>query len=182
MVRAGELPGSMTGELHRQEEVHVMITGNERGIALILALVLITLLTMLGAWALDTSSTDLKIAGNYRNAETAFSMADTAASYAGNPNTLQLACGQLITCSPFTGTMTTWPTPTISISSNIAAASVEYLSKGPLPAGAIYNADVVNANGQQQFTGLYFVVTANGNGPNAAAARIETGVVQVVSN
>ena len=41
-----------------------------------MALVMLALLAMLGAWALDTSSTDLKIAGNYMNAETAFSMAD----------------------------------------------------------------------------------------------------------
>ncbi len=159
-----------------------MIMRNERGIALIMALVLLALLTMLGVWALDTSSTDLKIAGNYKNAETAFSMADTGATYATNPANLTTACLTISACTNSTGSTTSWPSPLISLSStNTATVRVEYLNKGPLPAGSIYDADM-DANGKPKFSGVYFTVTAYGNGPNNAKSQIETNVVQVVSN
>ncbi len=78
MECADESMGNMNRELNEPGPGHSGVMGNERGIALIMVLVLLALLTLLGAWALDTSSTDLKIAGNYKNAEAAFSMADTA--------------------------------------------------------------------------------------------------------
>jgi Tfp pilus assembly protein PilX len=160
-----------------------MIKRNERGIAMIMALVLLVLLTMLGAWALDTSSTDLKIAGNYHNAETAFSLADTAATFASNPQNLSTACGYITACSNTTASNTSWSpsSGTISSSSGTASVKVEFLTKGPLPAGSIYDADV-DASGNPKFSGVYFSVTANGSGPNNAATQIETNVVQVVSN
>jgi type IV pilus assembly protein PilX len=159
-----------------------MSVRDERGIALILALVLLALITMLGVWALDTSSTDLKIAGNYKNAETAFSMADTAVAYASNPDNLTTACLMIPACTNSTGSVISWSTPTISLSStDTATVKVKYLLKGPLPAGSIYDADV-DASGKPKFSGVYFTVSASGNGPNNAKAQIETNVVQVVSN
>jgi len=159
-----------------------MIIQNERGIAMIMALVLLVLLTMLGAWALDTSSTDLKIAGNYHNAETAFSMADTAATYASNPNILTQACSYITACSNTTVSNTSWSPGTLSISSgNTATLKVEYLTKGPLPVGSMYDSDV-DASGNPKFSGVYFNVTAFGTGPNNANTQVETNVVQVVSN
>ena len=159
-----------------------MTVQNERGIALIMVLVLLALLTLLGAWALDTSSTDLKIAGNYKNAEAAFSDADTAATYASDPANLTSACMTISACTNSTGSTTSWSPPLISLSSsNTATVRVEFLSKGPLPAGSIYDADM-DANGKPKFSGVYFNVTAYGNGPNNAKVQIETNVVQVVSN
>ncbi|MGC1456023.1 MAG: PilX N-terminal domain-containing pilus assembly protein [Nitrospirota bacterium] len=161
-----------------------MVKGNERGIALIMALVLLTLLTLLGAWVLDRASTDLKIAGNYKNAEAAFSMADTAVAYASNPANLTAACEYISACTNSTGSNTVWPpspSPTIIISGNTATVSVRYLNKGPLPVGSIYDADL-DSNGKPKFSGVYFMVTANGTGPHNATAQIETNVVQVVSN
>ncbi len=159
-----------------------MIIQNERGIALIMALVLLALLTLLGAWALDTSSTDLKIAGNYKNAEAAFSDADTAATYASDPTNLTSACMTISACTNSTGSTTSWSPPLIALSSsNTATVRVEFLSKGPLPVGSIYDADM-DANGKPKFSGVYFNVTSYGNGPNNAKAQIETNIVQVVSN
>ncbi len=62
--------------------------GNERGMALILTLVMLALLSILGVWALDTSTTDLKIAGNFRTTQNAFYAADGGVGYATNVNTL----------------------------------------------------------------------------------------------
>ncbi len=51
---------------------------NERGAALIIVLVMLLLLTVLGATLLSTSTTDLQIAGNYRNNQRAFYVNDYA--------------------------------------------------------------------------------------------------------
>jgi len=47
-------------------------SGNNRGVILILSLWMLLLLSILGAFAISTSITEIGIAGNYRNAETAF--------------------------------------------------------------------------------------------------------------
>ena len=101
----------MKRELNEPGDGHSMVKGNERGIALIMVLVLLALLTLLGAWALDTSSTDLKIAGNYKNAEAAFSMADTAVAFASNPANLTNACEYISACTSTTGSNTSWSPP-----------------------------------------------------------------------
>jgi Tfp pilus assembly protein PilX len=174
---------NMKREQSKPGDGHSMVKGNERGIALIMALVLLTLLTLLGAWVLDRASTDLKIAGNYKNAEAAFSMADTAVSYASNPANLTSACEFISACTNSTGSNTSWSPPAqpITMGVNTATVSVKYLNKGPLPAGSIYDADL-DASGKPKFSGVYFMVTANGTGPHNATAQIETNVVQVVSN
>jgi Tfp pilus assembly protein PilX len=169
------------------ECVPVTMVRNERGIALIMALVLLALLTMLGTWALDTSSTDLKIAGNYRNAETAFSLADTAAAYAASPTMLTNACLTISACTSSIGGSTSYTIPSINISGNTASGTIEFLGKGPLPInGSIYDAQILgltsSGTSQTSFSGLYFSVTTVGTGPNNAKAQIETTVAQVVSN
>jgi len=174
--------GNMKRDLIKKPgDGHSMVKGNERGIALIMALVLLALLTLLGVWVLDRASTDLKIAGNYKNAEAAFSMADTAATYASNPANLTQACDFISACTYSTGSNTSWSGPPISMGTNTATVSVKFLNKGPLPVGSIYDADL-DSNGKPKFSGIYFMITANGSGPHNATAQIETNVVQVVSN
>jgi hypothetical protein len=171
----------MRREQSKPGDGHSMVKGNERGIALIMALVLLTLLTLLGAWVLDRASTDLKIAGNYKNAEAAFSMADSAVAYASNPANLTAACEYISACTNSTGSNTAWPPPPGLSIISAATVTVTYLNKGPLPAGSIYDADL-DASGKPKFSGVYFMVTAKGTGPHNASAQIETNVVQVVSN
>lgn len=186
MERADGSIGNITmkRELSKPGDGHSMVKGNERGIALFMVLMLLSLLTLLGVWVLDRSSTDLKIAGNYKNAGAAFSMADTAATFATNPANLTAACEYISACTNSSGSNTVWPpppSPTITMGNNTATMNVKYLNKGPLPVGSIYDADL-DASGKPKFSGVYFMVTANGNGPHNATAQIETNVVQVVSN
>ncbi len=61
--------------------------GNERGMALIIALVMLAVLGMLGVLALNTSTTELRIAGNYRNDNIAFYNSNMPEAYGPN-NTL----------------------------------------------------------------------------------------------
>lgn len=151
-------------------------SGNERGMALVLALVMLALLTILGAWALNTSSTDLKIAGNSRNTQNAFYSADAALDYAKNPDTLETA--YLYTLA--TGSTAIW-SQAISIGNFATNMTVDYLGSGPLPAGSIYDGDL-DMNGNPKFHGLYFAVNTEGKAANNAVVAVESAVVQVVGN
>jgi Tfp pilus assembly protein PilX len=171
----------MRGKLDQPGDAHFTVRGNERGIVLVVALVLLAIVTMLGVWVLDSSDTDLKIAGNYRNAENAFSMADSVTRYASNPTNLTSACLTISACTSATGSVTTWPYTQTSGLVTQATVTVEFLNKGPLPTGSMYDSDV-DASGNPKFSGVYFNVVGTGYGPNGSLEQIETNVVQVVSN
>jgi type II secretory pathway component PulK len=55
---------------------------NERGTALVLVLIMLALMSILGAMALDTASIEVKVSGNYRAAQEALFAADRGATYA----------------------------------------------------------------------------------------------------
>jgi type II secretory pathway pseudopilin PulG len=55
---------------------------NENGIALITVLIVLLLLSILGATVLTTSTSELRIVGNYRNLQEAFFTADAAVEFA----------------------------------------------------------------------------------------------------
>lgn len=152
------------------------VAGNERGMVLILALVMLTLLAILGSWAIGTSSTDLKIAGNFRNAQNAFYSTDAALAYATNPDTL--ATAYLYTAA--TGSTEVW-SQVISINTVTATIKVNYLGSGPPPSGSIYDG-VLDVNGNPRFHGRYFVANIEGISANNAAVAIEAAVVQVVED
>jgi hypothetical protein len=79
------------------------ISKNEKGFALILAMVMLALLSVLGAYALSTSSTELFISGNYRNSQTAFYSSDAGIDYGQVYDTIYT--------SIIPGTAETWPMP-----------------------------------------------------------------------
>ncbi len=165
----------MRGQASRgKAPVAAGLAGNERGMVLVLALMMLALLTILGAWVLDSSKTDLKIAGNSKNTQNAFYSADAALAYAANPSTLKTA--QLST----QGTSTTKWSQVISVGTFTANVTVEYLGSGPLPAGFIFDSDL-SVEGTK-FHGIYFSVNTEGMAENKAAEAEESGVVQVEGN
>jgi hypothetical protein len=150
----------------------------ERGVALVIALVMLVLLTILGVWVLNSASTDLHISGNYRNNQLAFYAGDAAINYLTNANMLTTAYTQM------TGTNDSYSVPSFPVSNvplSQATGTVEFLRSGPLPLGSIYDSDV-DYNGNPKFHGLYFNVQTSGTGVNNATAVVEAGVVQVVGN
>jgi hypothetical protein len=150
--------------------------GNENGTVLVLTLVLLALLSILGALALDTSSTDLKIAGNSRNTQDVFYSADAALACAVNPDTLTRAYAYTAENSG-----TAKLSQVISIGSFTVTTNIVFMGSGPLPVGAIYDGDL-DVNGQPRFHGLYFAVTTDGTAAHNAAVAVESAVVQVVGN
>jgi hypothetical protein len=170
-VTRGEMQGMSSRD---KAPVAAGIPENERGMALVLALVMLSLLTILGVWAIGTASSDLSIAGNFRNTQNAFYSADAALAYAVNPDTLTKA--YLYTVA--TGTTAVW-SQVISIGTATANIKVNYLGSGPLPAGSLCDGDL-DVNGNPRFHGLYFAVNTEGNAANNAVAEVEAAVVQAV--
>ncbi len=77
---------------------------NERGVALILALTMLFILTLLGVFSLNNTTTDLHIAGNYRNQQIAMYNADVVDGYGvSNQNII----GQILP-----GTVNSYPSTT----------------------------------------------------------------------
>jgi len=96
-----ELFDDFTDELDCNCSVPVL--RNERGIALITVLVVLVLLCILGATVLSSSTSELRIVGNYRNLQEAFFAADAAVEFATTN-------GEIYT-SIIPGTTTSWPAP-----------------------------------------------------------------------
>jgi type IV pilus assembly protein PilX len=146
---------------------------NERGAALVLALAMLTIMSILGAWVLSSARTEIGISGNYRTSQQAFYAADRAVEYAmvdeNIYSTLNPGSPPLI----LTGTM----------ADNIEAGTgnsgllqdapnqVEFLTTGPLPPGS---------GSDDSFQSRYYAITVTGEGPNNSTARIDAQVARVV--
>lgn len=80
----------MGTKFFRKTDIKDSAIANEQGAALIIVLVMLLLLTILGTSMLATSTTELKIAGNYRNTEEAFYTAEAVLDVAS-------VCGGIFT-------------------------------------------------------------------------------------
>ena len=140
-------------------------SGNNRGVVLILGLWMLLLLSILGAFAISTSITEIGIAGNYRNSETAFNTADATIEYAETDVAIYSSIG--------TGS---WPAGSgsnpVAVGSNAAQARVEYMASGLPPVGSGVDVSYFQAN--------YFAISATGTGPNNAESSIESQIAKIV--
>lgn len=62
--------------------------GTDKGFALVLTMLMLTILTVLGILALNATNTDLAITSNFRSEADAFNAAERAVEYATNPDIL----------------------------------------------------------------------------------------------
>jgi hypothetical protein len=144
----------------------------ERGIALVLALIMLLLLSILGFMVVDTTTSDLRISGNIRNANAAFFNGDGALSLATNPNTVSgmLLSGKTSllnnTVATATGTMI-WSLEQYPSSTN-----------GACPSGSAFDADV----GSGGYRCLNLVATGEGTSAKNSDALLEAGIMQPVPN
>lgn len=146
--------------------------GNERGMALVIALVMLVLMTILGAWALDTSITDLRISGNFKTTQSAFYAADAGVGLASNPDNLK---------STYLQPGSTSDSGIISVGSSTFDATTRFMLKAPLPPGSMYDS-VLDDNGNPRFAGIYFAINSEGSALNKSKVTLEAGVAQVVGN
>jgi hypothetical protein len=137
---------------------------SNQGVVLIMGLWMLLLLSILGAFALSTSTTEIAIAGNYRNAGAAFNTADAAVEYAETDATIYNTIG--------TGS---WPASagTNPVPGGInAQARVEYMASGLPPVGSGVDVSYFQAN--------YYAIMATGTGPQNAEASLESQVAKIV--
>ena len=146
-------------------------TVNERGVALILTLVMLVVLGLLGALSLSTSSTELHIAGNYRNAQIAFYNADVIEGYGPNNVTVLSSIKPYVVNSYPSGT-TGYQTVTMpSGAAGSTRVRVTFLCASLPTAGMKLD--------QEIFLAYHFLVTTVGKGYNNSEFVSESEVVQI---
>jgi hypothetical protein len=147
----------------------ISISRDQRGIALILTLVMLTLLGMLGALALNRSSTELHITGNYRNQQIAYYNADIVQGYGPNNQNILTAIRPYIVNSFPTGTgFQQMPLPAGTVGEQ--HVRVEFLCTSLLTGG--------DPGDQEHFVSYHFLVTTIGRGANGAEFVVESEVAQ----
>ena len=151
----------------KQEQKTVM--KNENGIALVVAMVMLLLLTMIGIMALNTSSTELRIVGNYRNTEVAFFAAEGGVAFGQTSPTIYNAL-QLAPPVP----VTSWSGSTaVNIySADVSVVWVATSNIVPAKIAAVTDPDAVKVIN-------HFVGTITGHGPNNSTVILESEFVRL---
>ncbi len=149
------------------------VLGNERGMVLILAIVMLMLLTILGVLSISTSTSELHIAGNDRNNNVAFYTADAANDYGQINESIYTA---------ITGTVTSWPVTgngngtskdynKVSVANQNADVKVQLIGHGQLPPGS--------GDDPELFQAYSYVVAVSGTGPNKSKVQLESQVARI---
>lgn len=190
---------------HTESGHRVGAIGNERGVALILVLVMLLLLTILGTSMLATSTTDLKIAGNYRNNEEAFYTAEAALELASVYANIYTNISPNSTFWPAKGAGKDLGANLVGSASNTdsdknldcqdynritftgangnqnaADVKVEFLYDGNPPPGSGIQEDAGVGTGQNSYKANYYAVSVIAFGPNDTAAKLESQVARIV--
>lgn len=170
--------------------VHKGYLGDEQGIAMVVVLVMLLLLTILGTTVFISSTTELRVSGNYRNDIETFYNADAAMEYAQTLNVIYTFLG--------TGTNNVWPTPGAGTASSDrdyneiqldASGSKKALVKvdalmrsGSMPPGLGTEEDSGLSSGGSsvKYGANYYAVSVIGIGPNNAKTELETQIVKIV--
>lgn len=146
---------------------------NEQGAMLIIVLVALLLLSILGASVLTTTTSELRVSGNYRNMQQAFYNADGSLEHA-------LVNSDILTGTAWSGFIFMqggFPVAATALPVNttaIATVNADFLGEGKAPRGSGYDESTV-AN--------YFDLNVVGRGPDTgpnttAEAVVDAGLVR----
>ncbi|GFO66841.1 hypothetical protein GMLC_04200 [Geomonas limicola] len=177
------------------------VVGNERGVAIIVVMGMLLLLTILGTTMLASSTSDIKIAGNYRNSQETFYSAEAALSFGESFTDIyaKLFPGAVSTTWPVAGqgkvldgsfaeTTTTTPMKykdynqiAIPGTSDKAYVKVELVGSGKMPAGTGTQEDAGLSPGNTLKVNNFVVtVIAKGPGDNSSnETSLEAGVARL---
>lgn len=145
---------------------------NQDGIALILAISMLAIMSVLGMMALSTTDTELNLSGNFRTSQMAFFSAQRAVEYAMTDGDIFNDIGA--------GSISLGNDPH---KTNIAAGTgfgidtdatntVTYQMTGMLPPGS--------GSDPTYFESRYYLIDVTGQGPNNSEARVETQIGRIV--
>jgi hypothetical protein len=160
-----------------QEQVSIdgrMNTGafnatNERGIALVVALIMLAIIGLLGAFALNTTTTELHIAGNYRNEQFAYYNANMLQAYGPNNSNVNSKVIPYVNSNPSIPPIPFGPYTT---STGTTYVWVQFLCTSPPPPSMGADPDI--------FSALHYLVTIEGKGLNGRSEfTVETEMIML---
>ncbi|HEY4706957.1 MAG TPA: pilus assembly PilX N-terminal domain-containing protein [Thermodesulfobacteriota bacterium] len=137
----------------------------ENGMAMVIALIALFLMSILGVMAYTTSDSEIQGAKNYKVMNISLYAAESGVEYARSDPAIYSAVGTGSVNIPMGG---------VSLESNgaDAAGTVEYLSRGNPPRGSGMDATEFDAN--------YFAINVEGTGPFNSRTEIEVNVARIV--
>ena len=147
---------------------------NERGMALILVLSMLTIMSLLGVLALSTATTELDITGNMRSSREAFFAGERAVEYAAIAGDIYETIGTdsvNLTSDQADDIQIDHAGYTSGLDMS-ATNQVGYLTSGPLPPSAGSDATL--------FEMRYYRISVTGRGPNNSSTRIEAQIGRLV--
>ena len=127
---------------------------DERGTALVITMFALVLLSIMGVFSLSTTSTDLNITANVRNADEALYAAEKGVEFAA------------VTAS---GTAV----QNFTVDSDTSGI-ITYIITGDPPVGVTCDPETCQA--------MYYVVETTGTGPNNSEANVEAQVAVLIAN
>ena len=142
---------------------------NQDGAVLILSLVMLAIMSIFGAMALRTSTTDLKISSNYRASQEAFYAAERAVDYAMTNGAIYSSIGLGEYSLDGDNGDITVGAGGLKLGTG---SKVKYLTSGDLPPGS--------GSDPTYFQSRYYFISVTAEGPNNSAARLESQVARIV--
>jgi hypothetical protein len=142
---------------------------NQQGTALVLTLSMLALMSILGALALSTSTTELGISSNLRSSQEAFYAAERAVEYAMTNGNIysSIATGEE-SLDGYNGDI-------LIGRSGLrlgAGSKVQYLNSGALPPGS--------GSDPTYFQSRYYIISVTAEGPNNSVTRVEEQLGRIV--
>jgi type IV pilus assembly protein PilX len=151
------------------------LLGDQKGTALVLALAILAVMSILGALALSTTNTELGITRNYRSSQEAFYAAERAQEYASVAghiySTIGVGAPVGLNTDDANKIAVDHGTYTTGLDTD-ATNEVGYLTSGPLPPSSGSDATL--------FELRYYRVSVTGKGPDGAIARVESQIGRLV--
>jgi len=144
---------------------------DQRGTALILALVMLAIMSLLGAMVLSTVNTELKITSNFRASQEAFFAAERGVEYASVAGGIYNSVGIGAPLDLSSSDLANIVVGGYGLDPG-ATNEVGYLTSGPLPPSAGSDATL--------FEMRYYRVTVTGQGPKNASVRVESQIGRLV--
>lgn len=156
---------------------HEVTLKNERGMVLIVVLVMLVLLSILGATVLTNSTTELRVTGNYRNQQLAFFAADgglehgqlSDAIYSVIPNVGDIWSGTITYTNAGAVTITRNAVAAVG-AVNTAQVVAKNIGSGPPPPGSGYD---------ETFQANLYDLDVTGYGANNTEIEISSSIARM---
>ncbi len=155
---------------------------NENGFALILVISVLAIMSLLGAMALNTATSETGISRNYRTSQIAFDSAQRAVEYAATNGNIYTSFGPASVAYDLDDNDGDGNDGDDTDEVNIKGGTnwglngtnnfVEYQMSSGLPPGS--------GSDPTYFEARYYIVNVTGEGPNNSLARVESQIGRIV--